>query len=87
MPREWGVDETIQLIITKMKTVAPDNSAMVPFSFALEQDIWHVDVMVKRPHCEYDIHAEATELPIALRGVYKRLGNWQTLERQGEKEW
>jgi len=78
--REWTVEATITLIIQKLATIAPDNSAMIPFAISKEHHLWHVDVMVKRPHCEYDVHGEAADLRDALKGVYKRLGNWQILE-------
>jgi hypothetical protein len=79
--RDWQVNETINLILHKVGTIAPDNTAPIPFAFAFEDGLWHVDVMVKRPHCEYDVHSEAPDLTTALKGVYKRLGNWRMLER------
>lgn len=83
MARDWSIEPTIDLILAKMIAIAADNTAMMPFAISYEGGLWHVDVMVKRPHCEYDVHSEAPELSTALKGVYKRLGNWQILERGG----
>lgn len=83
MAKDWDVEATIQAILDKLALIAPDNRAMIPFAFSYEQNIWHVDVMVKRVGVEYDVHAEDANLRLALKGVYKRLGNWQLLERGG----
>lgn len=81
MARDWNVNETLSLIVTKIETIAPDNRALIPFAFSYEDGLWHVDVMVKRPGVEYDVHSEDKSLTVALKGAYKRLGNWQMLER------
>ena len=83
MARDWAVGSTIELILNKVKVIAPDNEAMIPFAIGFEDGLWHVDLMVKRkPNIEYDIHAEHEDLKQALRGMYIRLGNWKVLERQ-----
>lgn len=79
--REWSVEGTLQLIVEKLTTIAPDNESLVPFAFSYEKGLWHVYVEVKRKHCEYDVHSADETLLKALKGVYKRLGNWQLLER------
>jgi hypothetical protein len=81
LAKEWTVNETILLIQARLARVAPDNVAQIPFAIAFEDGQWHVDIMVKRPHVEYDVHAQGEDLTQAMKGAYKRLGNWQMLER------
>lgn len=85
MVSQWVIDTTIKMITDKLAVIAPDNQAMLPFTMSLEGNLWHVDIMVKRDHTEYDIHSENEELILALKGAYKRMGNWQSLEKSAPR--